>query len=81
MIGGRKREMTMNKKPEDQASRQLMNNAQFRAAVQRAKEHFHEITELNKLKAKAYRSMYDELIRQGFTEAQALELCANGWPQ
>lgn len=52
-----------------------LNQVDFAMAIAALKENMPAIIEKNKLEAKFYREKYLALLKEGFTEVQALELC------
>lgn len=68
----------MNNDSKPQTEQQKAGAAQL-AAIKQLKENWPATLELIVLQAMSCRARYDEALLQGFTEAQALELCVKRW--
>lgn len=70
----------MNKDPANKPITDAMRKAEHRSAIQRSWENIDDHAAYQKIKARAYRSMYQALIDEGFSDDQAFALCQQeGW--
>jgi hypothetical protein len=63
----------------NQQTEQQKAGAALFAALKNIKDNWPATLELIALQAMSLKAKYDEALTQGFTEAQALELCTKRW--